>query len=237
MACLGGPDLGPGPLNVLITRTMPEVCEGDPVAAIGQVLRVGDSEIGLAAARTWRAERAGLVARESLARLRMARGPAGSLADLLPEILHGPRASAHPLLDAARPVLLALREWARGGAFPDVSPVIGLGPGLTPAGDDALAGAMIAARQCGAPDLADSLAEAVLPIARTATGKISHAHLAAAADGEGAAAMHEALAALAADAPLEQALARLSAIGHSSGWDGLAGAAAVLAGLADRVRG
>ncbi|MEE9273883.1 MAG: DUF2877 domain-containing protein, partial [bacterium] len=63
-------------------------------------------------------------------------------------------------------------------------------------------------------------------------GRISRAHLACAARGEGAAALHETLAALLGpdpEAALAAPLGTLDAIGHTSGWDALAGAAAVLA--------
>jgi len=70
-------------------------------------------------------------------------------------------------------------------------------------------------------------------LARERTSDIAYAHLAAAAEGEGAAALHEALVAIAANArgDLAAAVRRLDRIGHSSGWDGLAGAVAALTTL------
>ena len=132
--------------------------------------------------------------------------------------------------------LLTLAAWLRepaGEPPATVATLIGLGSGLTPAGDDALGGALIALRVFGRAALADRLAEWLLPRARTGTSDISHAHLAAAAEGEGAAALHDTLTALANDdASLAEGVARLDRIGHSSGWDALAGAVAALVSLA-----
>ena len=72
-----------------------------------------------------------------------------------------------------------------------------------------------------------------LPIAREQTGKISFAHLSCAADGEGAEALHEAIVGVAANdvSAITAAIAGLDEIGHSSGWDALAGAVAVMSAL------
>ena len=61
------------------------------------------------------------------------------------------------------------------------------------------------------------------------TGAISAAHLAAAAGGEAHEALHEVLDNLSAwQAPdLHPSLLRLDAVGHTSGWDALAGIVAV----------
>jgi hypothetical protein len=109
--------------------------------------------------------------------------------------------------------------------------LLGLGPGLTPSGDDFLGGAMIALAALGEAERAGRLADLALPSAARLTGKISLAHLACAADGEGAAALHRALAVLAGPEPgaMGTALTAIDRIGHCSGWDGLAGAVAVLA--------
>ena len=128
--------------------------------------------------------------------------------------------------------LLTLASWLRDPAGEPpaaIATLLGLGSGLTPAGDDALGGALIALRLFGRADTADRLAAWLLPLARTATSDISCAHFSAAAEGEGAAALHDTLAALAADdASLDDGVARLDRIGHSSGWDALAGAVAAL---------
>ena len=111
-----------------------------------------------------------------------------------------------------------------------IAGLIGLGEGLTPSGDDFIGGAMIALRELGRGDAADLLAGQMLPIAHERTNRISVAHLACAADGEGAAALHAAIAALCTERTpdLHRCLDDIDAIGHTSGWDALAGAVLVL---------
>ncbi len=143
------------------------------------------------------------------------------------------------LIERGRAGAVALRMWLadtgdrEGVPAAEVRDLIGLGPGLTPSGDDLIGGAMIALGALGRGELATALAEWVLPIARERTGKISFAHLSCAANGEGAEALHEAIAGVAAyDATaITAAIAGLDDIGHSSGWDALAGAAVVMSTL------
>ncbi len=108
--------------------------------------------------------------------------------------------------------------WLRGkGPQPDE--LIGLGPGLTPAGDDFVGGAMIALRAFGNGQLADRIAAWALPLATERTNRISRAHLECAAAGEGHEALHDLLCFF--DEPSLQRLAR---VGHTSGLDAAAGA-------------
>lgn len=111
----------------------------------------------------------------------------------------------------------------------EVERLLGLGSGLTPSGDDFLGGAMIALHALGHGASAGRLAAWTLPRARGKTSLISFAHLSCAASGEGAEALHITLCALIKpeNDGLDKSLMRLSAIGHTSGWDALAGAALV----------
>lgn len=117
--------------------------------------------------------------------------------------------------------------------------LVGLGTGLTPAGDDFLAGTMIALHGLGRPELARRLAGWLWPRAQRRTHHISLAHLRCAAGGEGAAFLHDVLASVTMPgAPaLPERLAGLARLGHSSGWDGLAGAVAAFAAFAGRPSG
>lgn len=145
----------------------------------------------------------------------------------------------------ARDGQTALTRWLQSALSPGsqwpaplplaVEKLIGLGPGLTPAGDDFLGGAMIALHALSYPALAAPLAGRILARASHRTSLISRAHLACAARGEGAEALHDLLAALCASAstPLALALRALDAIGHTSGWDALAGAVTVCSALTD----
>jgi len=121
----------------------------------------------------------------------------------------------------------AFLDWLAGSGKPDDS-LIGLGPGLTPAGDDFVGGAMIALRVFGTNAhlgaLADRIAEWALPLARTNTNRISRAQLECAAAGEGHEALHDLLCSFE-----QKHLARLARIGHTSGLDAAAGALLALA--------
>lgn len=112
-----------------------------------------------------------------------------------------------------------------------VRSLVGRGPGLTPSGDDALAGALLLLRAAGAPT--DALAAAVR--ARlTATTAVSAALLEGAVDGW---ATPDVVALVSAVARADTAgvtthLPAVLAVGHTSGRDLVTGIAATLAALA-----
>jgi hypothetical protein len=96
--------------------------------------------------------------------------------------------------------------------------LVGRGVGLTPAGDDVLAGLLLVARSAAGPAGQTRL----LRIAsRAATNAVARAYLASAAQGSSLAALHDLIDAGAArDAPRAQAArARLARVGHTSGLD------------------
>ncbi|GAB3901453.1 hypothetical protein GCM10027612_64890 [Microbispora bryophytorum subsp. camponoti] len=118
--------------------------------------------------------------------------------------------------------------------------LIGLGPGLTPSGDDMLAGLLVALRHLGAAAgapravwLANWLAAAVTYDARTRTTPISATLLHCAARGEASPEVTGVLRGAAGHQPLEPAVHRLLRLGHTSGadlaWGVQIGLAAVLA--------
>ncbi|WP_433240419.1 DUF2877 domain-containing protein [Streptosporangium sp. CA-135522] len=104
--------------------------------------------------------------------------------------------------------------------------LVGLGPGLTPSGDDMLAGTLVALRHLGAAAgveravwLADWLAAAVTFDARGRTTPISATLLHCAARGEASGEVLAVLRGLAGRQALEPALHRLLRLGHTSGAD------------------
>jgi hypothetical protein len=104
--------------------------------------------------------------------------------------------------------------------------LMGLGPGLTPSGDDMLAGVLVALRHLGAACgagravwLADWLAATVAFDARTRTTPISATLLCCAADGHACAEAVSVLRGIAGLQPLEPAVQRLLRLGHTSGAD------------------
>jgi hypothetical protein len=118
----------------------------------------------------------------------------------------------------AQPALEALDRWLVGHALGgEAQALIGLGGGLRPPGDDYLGGVLVALRLAGRGVQADSLWRWLEPRLAARTPGVSAAHLAAAAAGEAEEALHLVLGG-------EPAFGRLEA----SGWNSLAGAAAVL---------
>ena len=112
-------------------------------------------------------------------------------------------------------------------------PLLGLGPGLTPSGDDFVGGVLFARHVLAPGDTAWSAAAASLvERARTRTHPVSAALMTDLAHGEGHEPLHDLIDALAdGDAPdrARRAVEQLGRLGHSSGWDMLTG---VLVGLA-----
>jgi hypothetical protein len=142
------------------------------------------------------------------------------------------RAPGFPLdraTEAARALARACSEDDPGAAIASAERLIGLGPGLTPAGDDFVGGAFFArAAFVRTPTTAADWAQAtarVRAVAADRTHPISAVLLSDLLAGEGYEPLHDLAAALAADAPSAavDAAARLVRIGHSSGWDLLAG--------------
>jgi hypothetical protein len=215
LACIG--NIGNGPLNAQ--------CDALPGG-----LKVGDAvRADLAGAKIWSPQLSpefnAATVRKSLARLQI------SAQSQLPSEGFG------YLLDPARerpkPVQ-ALMSWLEDprGEPEGAAGLIGLGPGLTPSGDDLIGGALCALHATGSGEAMARLAAWALPLAGKATNRISQAHLACAAQGECGEAVNDAIVALlSGDAP---DLARIDAIGHTSGWDALAGVGLALHALVHR---
>ena len=142
--------------------------------------------------------------------------------------------------NVARHALPAVEGLAAGLAAADehrvhtgVQRLIGLGPGLTPSGDDLLAGSLVALTsvQAAGPSHSgsaarDLLANAVLRYAPNGATVISAAMLRNAALGVATSTVHRLLAALLETRPLVapiQPARELVCTGHTSGWDSLAG--------------
>jgi hypothetical protein len=247
--CVGGAGMGAGPLNLnwgwfnwgwSAAPSLPALPRSGEVARIdGTTLTAGPAAIALAAAEPWVAERVGAWDQASLARGLAAADTA--LTRLAPRdglALLGPADSCQrrALLAAAQAPLAHLAQLLGGepaGQPIDaarLAPLIGLGPGLTPSGDDYLGGLMVALSLVGRCGLRDRLWQAVQPLTIERTTAISRVHLAAAAEGLGSAALHAALAAILSGASdrMAAACAGLARVGHSSGWDSLAGALGLL---------
>ncbi len=141
---------------------------------------------------------------------------------------------AFPLDHAAASARLVVRACARGdaaGAATAAEGLLGLGPGLTPAGDDFVGGVFFARRLLAQAEAAPAerwreAADWIRARAGDQTHRISATLLGDLLDGAGYAPLHDLASALATARPPHVALdaaRRLVRIGHSSGWDMLAG--------------
>ena len=261
LVCVGPPSIGAGPLNAIaaldeaVDWCASDLHSGAPAYFDGAGLRVDGRYVFLLAdAREWRPatllrhwtpahlSRGLSVLRREIAK----RAPRDGLTPVFP-ILAG-QDSARPterleqsFLNTAWTGITAFDDWLsaafagqkEGADLPrrGAEVLIGLGPGLTPSGDDFLGGAMITLRALGQPAMAHEMACWVLPLARTRTHPISFAHIACAAEGGGADAIHRTLASLCQPGcpELGAALDGVAAIGHTSGWDALTGVAVTCA--------
>ena len=196
-ACFGDASLGRGPLNALVDDFRPAALGARVAVAVGPIWRPDALPVKFVSVAD-------------------ARVPDEGLGCLL-------AGQYNALATHAQPALEALEEWLRHGlAVPNpAAALIGLGPGLTPSGDDYLGGMLIALHALARDAQAGALWRWLQPRLAAATSAISAAHLAAAAEGEGHEALHQVLQGTAPPSALD-------AVGHCSGWDALAGAAAVL---------
>ena len=212
-ACVGERSLGRGPLNALVSEFH------EPM--LGETAVVSIDGAQLWEPRPFRGE-----ARPQLHALRACLDGHVPQEGLGCTIL-----GVHNALSVhAQPALEAIDRWLAGNTLAaEAAQLVGLGPGLTPSGDDYLGGVLVGLRWLGRGVHAESLWRWLAPRLPGRTSPISAAHLAAAASGEVHEALHEVLDNLSAwQAPdLHPSLARLDEVGHTSGWDALAGVVAV----------
>jgi hypothetical protein len=203
-ACIGDLSLGRGPLNVLVGELK--------IPPLGERVGVEHAHAQLWAPPPYQPGRLKLADLRDAARPLV---PAEGLGCLI-------LGTHNALSGHAQPALEALERWLVGNALgAEAEQLIGLGPGLTPSGDDYFGGMLVALRASGRGVQADGLWRWLQPRLAGRTSAISAAHLAAAAAGEAHEALHEVLNG-------ELQLEKLDAVGHCSGWDALAGALAVL---------
>lgn len=126
---------------------------------------------------------------------------------------------------------LALVEGSPAVAAATLLGVLGLGPGLTPSGDDVAAGVVLAGRALGLPGTSAVAAE-VAAAARTRTNAVSAGLLAEAAAGRSASVVIRAVDAVVGRAAAGPALRALLSLGHYSGGDLASGLLAVTSALA-----
>jgi hypothetical protein len=99
----------------------------------------------------------------------------------------------------------------------DPTRLVGAGPGLTPAGDDVLAGALVTARATSDPRTGAWQRDTRRALAARSTTAVSRAMLHHAMDGYATPELADFLGALCSDQDTDEPLRRLLAVGHSSG--------------------
>ncbi|MEA2826356.1 MAG: hypothetical protein QOG43_795 [Actinomycetota bacterium] len=198
-------DVGRGPLHLRSPVRPDRLAPGDLVDVVaGAHVRIGTAVVDLTHAALWRGA---LPDRHRLA-------TAGAVADVF-------AAAAPPALSApmfADRLGVAVHRLGQDDLIGVARAIGGLGPGLTPAGDDTLAGILLVARAMGG----EAVEEELLTVARAATTtSVSRGLLDWAARGQAVEPVHDLLAALAAgDMPKAAIhLSVLGRLGHTSGAD------------------
>jgi len=243
--CIGDPSIGRGPLNAELDEAdwtrlaapLPPI--GTSVSIAHGVVRIGRLALDTTGAQLWgpapwpsAARRKGVL--QALQRVQHVAGEQAPVDGTARTVL-GLASEQHSAFErVARPRVERLRAWvtARPSAAAGAPPVdlLGLGPGLTPSGDDLLCGMLVALHAVGETDMAYALYAEIAHAAPAATSPLSAAFLRAAAEGLGCEALHAAIAAI-LEGQIEALAGRIEAlgrIGHTSGWDALAGALLVL---------
>lgn len=194
-----------GPLHVRAPVVIDRLAQGDPVTVDGRRLRAGPVSLDLAGATVWRGPLptpADLATSAPLALELLESGP--------PSGLFGPEFRARAEQAAASVDGDDLRA-ARDA-------LAGLGPGLTPAGDDVLAGVLLVERAWRGHAAEDALVDLA---GGARTNDVARAFLAWAARGQSIEPVHRFLCAAAGQDGVRarDALRSLSAVGHTSGAD------------------
>ena len=157
LVALTAPAVPPGPLHVTLDGP-PPAAPGAPVRRAGSRLRVGGSAVELRGAQRWTGP---------LPAPGEVRRGAEVVVWATVAAAAGSALTAAPYREPARQAVARLRDGDLGGA---VATLAGLGPGLTPAGDDALAGMLLALRAIEGPGAEPRLGAAVAVARTTALG-------------------------------------------------------------------
>lgn len=244
LVCIGDAAIGPGPLNIHCRdhagfQWQNAAAPGMGASVDWAALTVGPLRVDLGGTAIWSPPPlpgwSGATAQAGIASLRAELPPEipeGGLATVLasPEVAHR---SVEPVLRAALPAIDSLLHWVVNCAATDppeasLCRLLGLGPGLTPSGDDFLGGVLVALRLSGRADAADRLACAIDRLGPDRTNEISLAHLRAVSRFGLAEKLRRVVTEIfRGEAGQQRAtLVSLSDAAHHSPWDTLAGLAA-----------
>jgi uncharacterized protein DUF2877 len=248
--CIGDPDIGNGPLTLIgDLRHLPR-----PKSLAGQIASISDERItigssirfALSESALWRASDWPLC--PSPDRLIDLCGALASRAAIrashegLARCVIGAEATVG-LARLARPRIKFFEGWvsevldgrpgSAGTSRKAVQGLIGLGPGLTPSGDDFLLGALAVLAAIGESAAHAAMARAILDALPGLTTSLSGCFLRAAAAGHVGENLHRVVSSIMTDR-LDAAVAAAGKIGHSSGWDMMAGILTMLRLVTER---
>jgi hypothetical protein len=204
LVALVGPRVHPGPLHVILDAPPPRLVTGSAARMAGGWLLVGDLAVPVAGSPVWRGR---LPSPERFRKV------AGLVAEVAAE------AAAGSLLPTEGGMRDRSLDRLKAGDLEGLAALLGgLGPGLTPAGDDVLLGVLLALRAAWgrrAERRLLSVAESV------STGFVSRAFLAWGARGQALAPIHDLVEAAAAGdrAAGVCGATALAGVGESSGAD------------------
>lgn len=241
-------DLDDGPNSLVVAADdflALGICPGDSVRAAGGSLAIaGKAMVTVTGAATWRTPVPETHCASGLLRRRLADAEAAIWRNGMPGgFIEGmadteiARLTTRMLHEGADGLALALGRGDTHAALAHAGRLLGLGPGLTPSGDDLLTG-LLASRALGRQrgDLgSDAFALGVARLAKTATNPIAYAAIAKAARGEVRERVARLVIALGSTAgePVSPALTQVLAIGSSSGTEIAFGVIRGLASLID----
>jgi len=238
-------DDGPNSLVVMADDFLAMgICQGDSVRAGGGSLAIaGKAIVTVAGATTWRTPVPEAHCATGMLRRRLAEAEASVWRNGTPGgFIEGmadteiARLTTRMLHEGADGLALALGRGDTDAALAHAGRLLGLGPGLTPSGDDFLTGLLAARALCRRGDLgSDAFALGVIRLAKSATNPIAYAAIAKAARGEVRERVARLIIALgsAAAEPFSPALTQVLAIGSSSGTEIAFGVIRGLASLID----
>jgi Protein of unknown function (DUF2877) len=246
--CIGEAEVGNGPLT-LIADCGPSRRLSELGLHPGETAVVSNEQIALGKAVAFTLDRCNLWRPPDWP---VARSP-GDLADIWPALTrraaieapdeglarlvfgsHEAGSPPTPLRRVARARIASFEAWLSGAcahngvaatALPEG--LVGLGPGLTPSGDDFLVGALALLDALAERKVHAALADAVARLSPALTSPFSLCFLRAAANGHVGEHLHSVVSAV-ISGRIEAAIATARRIGHSSGWDMLAGVATAL---------
>jgi hypothetical protein len=233
--CLGEPSIGNGPLTLIADFRTSRLQRGQAASISERGITIGDTAcFTFDQCELWRPPRWP----HSLSPLQLidvGQAIAGRMAAEAPVEGFGGLhcGSETPLARIARRRIARFEAWLGNALETDrvsseaVQDLIGLGPGLTPSGDDFLAGALALLDALAETQAHSALASAINASPRGLTSPLSRCLLRAAATGHIGATLHRAISAV-ISGDIDTAVATIRNIGHSSGWDMLAGAVTAL---------